>query len=263
MKKSTAFSLILIILNLGTLLSQDTTKSTVSDFGITLGLNQFQIKEQILTNIRHSGFLGSFGLSYSWLELMSFKELKFNIIINMLSSRYETHQESIAANPSLHFRYIIKATNLKENLNLYLGGIAGWNLYMNHYEMWDESHIYWLNSYYIGLASRLSYQASEKSIINLDINIPIVALVSRPPERFLYKELNPEFSWFVSQFHKDLTLTSVHQHFELNMILEYKYGYYDKSKTSFFWHFTYVNNSIPNSQKIIILTNTFGVTFLL
>ncbi|MFQ5825370.1 MAG: hypothetical protein ACE5JB_15115 [bacterium] len=261
MVRTIAFSLIVIFLNLSIAFPQAKMASD-NDFGVTLGLNEYQIRDEVLSDARHRGFLASLGLSYSKLKEISINELKFNLIINTLKSRYETEKASVAVNPSMNYSYLRKARDISKNVNLYLGGIIGWNLHMDFYEEWDESHIYWLNSYFLGISERLSYQKSDKSTINFDINIPVVALVSRPPERFLYKELNPKFSWFISQFHDDLTLTSLHQHFEFNMILEYKYGHPHKFKKSFFWSFSYIKNSMSYSKNVSILTHTFGVSLL-
>ena len=47
-------------------LAQDRSDSTYSDYGISIGLNSYQIKEKVLNNIRHTGFFPSLGFSYEW-----------------------------------------------------------------------------------------------------------------------------------------------------------------------------------------------------
>lgn len=261
MTKILNIRLITLCLGLGFMtnaISQDIIKGD-KNFGISLGLNDYQIRETILNNIRHRGLLLSLGLSNSRLKDKSYKEFNFNIIVNKLKTRYETEKLSLAANPLIKYRYLRKVKNFNENFNLFIGGITGWNLHLGFYEEWDESHIYWLNSYFLGIDERLIFHSSEKSTISLDINIPIVSLISRPPKRFLYKEINPKLSWFLNNFHDDLKLASLNQHFEYNMIFEYKFWNSKKYKKIIFWHFSYLKNTMPHSKDLSILTNTFGI----
>lgn len=252
--------LIIIFLNLFTILAQDTTDS---NWGIKIGLNEYQVQEKVLSNIRHRGILASLGFTYGLLDKISLSEFRFNLIFNGLSSRYETEIASFAANPSINYRYLKRINDLNNNIYMYIGGIAGWNLHMDFYDKWDESHVYWLNSYYLGISDRLSYLLTDNSRLNLDINIPVFAFISRPPERFLYKELDPKFSWLINNFHKNLTFASFNQHFEVNLILEYKYEHSKTFLNNFFWSFTYLRNSMPYSKTINILYHTFGITIYL
>ena len=233
-----------------------------NEFGIAIGLNEYQSKDNVLSNIRHRGMLAAIGFSYSRIGDFRLTEIQLNVSINSMTSRYESEKSSFAINPSLNYRQVRRIKDLNENLRLFLGGIGGWNLHNAFYDKWDESHIYWLNSYYIGIDSRLAYRKSEKSNISLDLNFPLIALISRPPKRFLYKELDPTFSWIFSRIHDDMTLTSLHRHFEINMKLEYKYGHAYKFKTGFFWRFSYLRNNISYSKPISILTHTIGIRFL-
>ncbi|MFX0138991.1 MAG: hypothetical protein ACFFDN_35445, partial [Candidatus Hodarchaeota archaeon] len=88
-----------------------------------------------------------------------------------------------------------------------------------------------------------------------------VALVSRPPERILYKMDNPEFSSAIKLLHENLKLTSFHQHFVLNMNLVYTLQYFNKFKQSIFWRFMYLNNNMTYSKKIKILIHILGISF--
>lgn len=252
--------LILIFSSLLTIYAQDTTDS---NWGIKIGLNEYQVQEKVLSNIRHRGILASLGFSYSSLDNISLSEFRFNIIFNGLKSRYETEIASFAANPSINYRYLKRINDFHDKIYMYVGGIAGWNLHMDFYDKWDESHVYWLNSYYIGISDRLSYLLTDNSRLNLDINIPVLAFISRPPERFLYKELDLKFSWFINSFHENLTFTSINQHFEVNLILEYKLENSKMFLNNFFWSFTYLRNSMSYSKTISILYHTFGITIYL
>ncbi len=193
---------------------------------------------------------------------MSKQKVELNLNFNLLKSRYDPESASIVINPSINYRYTRKVKNIKQDFSLFLGGITGFNSHSTYYTNWDDSHIYWLTSYDLGMDCIFIYQKSDKSSFLLEINTPFVALVSRPPERFLYKVLNPKFSWLIAEFHDNMKLTSIHQHFALNMNLAYKFRYSKKFEQRLFWQFSCLNNRMSYSKEISILTHNFGVTFI-
>ncbi len=232
------------------------------DFGFTFGLNEYQVKENLLNNIRHRGMMPMLGFSYEKSKPFSKQKAELFLIFNALKSRYDPDRSSILINPTITYRYARKVKDLGHDFKLFLGGIGGLNSHSAFYDNWDDSHIYWLTSYSIGFDGMLIYQKSEKGYFYLELHSPFLALISRPPERFLYKVVNPKFSWIISEYHRNLRLTSVHEHFALNMDLAYRFRYSDKFIQSIFWRFRYVRNSMNYSKNVSILTYQLGVTFL-
>ena len=233
-----------------------------NDFGFTLGLNDYQVKENVLNNIRHRGMMPSLGFSFEKSRELSKQKAELFLIINTLKSRYDPDKSTILINPVITYRYARKVNDFSDHLRLYLGGIGGLNSHSAFYNNWDDSHIYWLTSYNLGIDAMLTYQRSEKGYFYLELHTPVIALISRPPDRFLYKVINPEFSWIISEYHRNLRLTSFHEHFAINADLAYRFRYSDKFIQSVFWRFRYVRNSMNYSKNISILTHVIGVTFL-
>ncbi|UCE05453.1 MAG: hypothetical protein JSW07_17850 [bacterium] len=260
MKNKMALSLAIMFLNSGIVFSQG--KIVSNDFGFYIGVNEYQVKEKVLNNIRHRGFFPTLGFSYEKNNDDSKQKLEFNLVFNILKSRYDPERASFVINPSIKYRYARKVKNINQNISLFLGGISRFNSHSALFTNWDDSHIYWLTSYDLGMDFMLIYQKSVDNSFSFEINSPLVALVSRPPERFLYKVLNPKFSWIVAEFHDNLKLNSVHKHFALNMDLAYTFRYSKKFKQRLFWQFSYINNRMTYSKDISILTHTFGITFL-
>jgi hypothetical protein len=232
------------------------------DFGFTFGLNEYQVKENVLNNIRHRGMMPMLGFSYEKSKPYSKQKAELFLIVNTLKSRYDPDRSSILINPAITYRFARKVRDLGNHSRLYLGGIGGLNSHSAFYDNWDDSHIYWLTSYNLGIDAMLTYQRSAKGYFYIELHIPVIALISRPPDRFLYKVINPEFSWIISEYHRNLRLTSVHEHFALNMDLAYRFRYSHKFIQSIFWRFRYVRNSMNYSKNINILTHLIGVTFL-
>ncbi len=262
MKAKTSLILITILFTLKTAIPQSQFESGSKDFGFTFGLNEYQVKEKVLNNIRHRGMMPSLAFSYERSKEISRQRFEFFLIINMLKSRYDPDRSSIVINPSVNYRYARKVKDIDQDFKLFLGGIAGLNSHSAFFDNWDDSHLYWLTSYSLGIDAILTYQKSEKSFFFLEIYFPVFALISRSPNRFLYKAVNPKFSWIVSEYHKNLRLTSIHEHFVLNLDLEYRFRYSKKFMQGIFWRFRYVKNSMSYSKNIHILTHTLGLTFI-
>ena len=254
--------LILIFLHQSIIFAQGKNESNSNDFGLSVGLAEYQVKEKVLNNIRHQGLFPSLGFSYEKIREVSQQKFELNLNFNLLKSRYDPEAASIVINPSISYRYARMVKNITPDIHLFLGGIAGFNSYSAYHLNWDDSHIYWLTAYDLGVDCIFIYQRPNKHSFMLEINMPVVALVSRPPERFLYKVLNPKFSWLISEFHDNMRLTSIHQHFAIDMNLAYKFRYSKKFEQRLFWQFSYLNNNMSYSKEISILTHTFGVTFL-
>lgn len=254
--------LVLLILSLQKCFSQEENTYNKNDFGMTVGLTDYQVRDKVLNNIRHRGIFPSLGFSYEWIRAVKRQRIELYLIFNMLKSRYDPDHNTFIINPSLNYSYVRKVKEINPKIDLLIGGITGLHSHQAYFGNWDDSHIYWLTYYYIGFDGVLTYQKSQKSSFYFEIEIPILALVSRPPERFLYKIMDDKFSWIVHEIHTNLKFTSIHQHFVLNMNLGYDFSYSDKFQQRVYWRFSYINNSISYSKNISILTHTLGATFL-
>ncbi|MFC1726415.1 hypothetical protein ACFL4T_12375 [candidate division KSB1 bacterium] len=262
MIKKIKLVLIIFLFGLNSAVSQEKVNTPGNDFGVTIGIPCFQVKEKVLNNIRHGGSLFSFALSYEKPRETSFKAFEFYYSVSMLKSRYDPENASYAFSTKIDYRYLKKAGEFNDKYSVFAGVITGLNSQLMFYDNWDDSHLYWLTSYYLGVDGMLNYKKSEKSTIFLEINTPIAALVSRPEARILYKTVNPEFSWIIKKLHENLRLTSIHQHFVFNMSLGYTYRPSAKFGYRLFWRFSYLKNSMSYSKDLSIVNHVFGVTLL-
>ena len=242
--------------------SQIQTDSVYSDFGVSVGINSYQIKERVLNNIRHAGIFPTLCFSYEWStdEIRQTVELAF--VVNMLKSRYESEHSPITIDLALNYRQVRKFSKFYPDLNLFLGGITGFYSHMSFFDNWDNSHIYWLTYYYLGINSILTYGNPLESSAYLELTLPLISLVSRPPERFFYKIINDQFSWIVSEIHRDLRLTSIHQHFVLNLDIGYKFKHSASFTQKVYWRISYTNTEISYSKDVTIMINTLGTVLL-
>jgi hypothetical protein len=233
-----------------------------TDFGIAIGMSPYQLKDNVLNKVRHAGSGFSLALSHERIRESSRSRFELSLGFNQIGSRYESERETVALATLLNYRRVRAARQFSPHLNLFLGGIAGVDSRIGFFENWDESHIYWLTSYYLGPTGVLTYSRSGASTLSLEVSLPLLALVSRPPERSLYKELDPSFSGILSYLHEDLRLTSIHQHRALDVTVRYSFGQTASLGKTLFWRLTYIHNSMPHSRDIDILSHTFGVAVL-
>ena len=63
---------------------------------------------------------------------------------------------------------------------------------------WDDAHLYWLASHAVGPAFHITHTIDSGRPVWLAAELPLVALVGRPPERRLSKvdDLVVPYTWF-------------------------------------------------------------------
>jgi len=242
--------------------TQNQPDSTYTDFGVSVGLNNFQIQEKVLNNIRHSGFFPFLGFSYQWFTEQIKQRVVLDFIVNMVKSRYEAETAPVIIDIALNYTQIRKVSEYNPDLHLFLGGSGGLYSHMAFFDNWDDSHIYWLTYYYLGFNALLTYKNPLESCAYIELGIPLISLVSRPPDRFLYKMLDDSFSWIISEIHRDLRLTTVHQHFVLNIDLGYKFKHSASFQQQVYWRISYTNTQLSYSKEVSLLTHIWGTTLL-
>ncbi len=264
MKGLLIFFLTFLIINPGFSFPADKKENSNKYFGFTIGLSRSQVKEKVLNNIRHQGtfFPSPISFNYENVKNNSFQAFEFNIHFTGLKSRYDPDVSSLMIHPDINYRYLWKLNSTNETIDFFLGAITGLNMQLGWYNNWDDSHLYWLTSYYLGADGRMNYKVNDKSSFYLDLSLPLISLVSRPPDRFLYKVVNPEIGWIISEIHDDLRLTSVNQHFVMNLDLAYELKYSGKSKLRIFWRFYYLDNNMDYSRNLKVISHVFGTSLL-
>jgi hypothetical protein len=260
--KGLIYALSLVLLSSGAASSEAGAEAASSAYVVSLSIGDYQIRENVLNRIRHRGTLFSGGFFYERQRGVSRHKFEIYLAFSTLKSRYDPDKESFAVNPSLDYRYARKIADLKPGLSLFLGGIVGLDMHHVWLENWDDSHLYWLTSYYLGVDGILTYERPGGRELFLEVHVPVLSIVSRPPERFLYKVANPKFSWIIDELHSNLTLTSIHEHFALNTKLGYAFSYTDNFDQHLYWRFSYVKNTVQYSRDLTILTHSFGASFV-
>ena len=249
----------LVIFCTGILLADDKAKNETNTFSFTLGLNEYQTKESVLNKVKHRGLFPALFFDYKIPSETDQHNIQFLFLFNQLKSPFENKKATFVTRTDLNYSYSQRVSQLSQQVDFFLGGISGISYNISYFENWDESHFYWLTNYYLGLDGIFKYYHSNGRILSLEVQMPLLSLISRPPERFRKSEINSQFSSILGDIHNNMKLVSINRHFDLRLSLSYVLSKDILFSPILMWHFTYLNNTIPGSKKLKILTHTFGI----
>lgn len=230
-------------------------------YGFDVGIAFVQAREEVLNTLRHQGpsiFLGFFREGWSGAAA---HRLAVSFGFTPLTDRYSPDRSSLLFHPAVEFRYARKAFRVSEDLAVFLGGSVGWSTRFSFYENWDQAHAYWLTSSQLGFAATLLRELERGKSLRLELDTPLLALVSRPPERFEYKEVKPDFGWVLDEIHRDPRLTSIHEHTAVRARLAYRRagGAFVRS---IFWEAAFTSTRLPRSRPFTSLSYMLGISHL-
>lgn len=228
---------------------------------LSLGLNDYQTKDMVLNNIKHSGKLLFLGFDYEIPRERSRQKLEFDFVFNMLNSRYESEKSSYVFYPELNYSYDRKLNEGIKNLDIFIGGNVGTEYHMTFYENWDEAHLYWLTSYYLGINGFLLYKKSQKLLFYFRPDFPVLSLISRPPSQFMQSEISGSPNDITKSLHDNLRLVTFNRHFACKINLGLMINHSKSFSPSVFWRVEYIMNRMPYSKDIQIVSQTFGISF--
>jgi hypothetical protein len=260
MKHSHRLALLACLLIPISLSGQERLPGSHTRYGFTLGVAFYQARDQVLNRLRHQGPSISAGVFREGSSEGSVHRIRVSFAFAPLSDRYSPDRSSLLFRPAIEVRYGRKAAQITENVALFMGGRAGWNTDFSFYENWDQGHAYWLTSAHLGFAGTLVRTLADGSSLHLELDAPVLAAVSRPPERFEYKEVKPDFGWIFGHIHEGMRVTSLHEHTALKASLVYHRKGGGFLRQRFFWQTAFTSTRLPDSRPLTTLTHTLGVS---
>ncbi|MGW8313951.1 MAG: hypothetical protein ACWGNV_00010 [Bacteroidales bacterium] len=177
--------------------------------GFHIGISHIELREGSLNRAIHRG-PGLTGAVY--LERTKPQSLKrFNMELGsvFLRSDFEGETSSYLISGSASFSYLRNLRFMNPVFSMHLGGRVKAGSAIEYFENWDESHFYWITSYSIGADLKFSYSFGRNSRITFEADFPVLSLVSRPPDKFLYTQSSPALSDVLKDIHQDLEFQSI------------------------------------------------------
>ncbi len=229
-------------------------------FGFTLAVTEYQVREEALNPLRHRGTSVALGFVRRSGGEDRRLALGFSLLVDPLGDRYTTSRSSLLLHPRLDFRTAWKVRDLGRRTALFLGGIAGWNAHWAFHEQWDEQHVYWLTATQVGVEAAVERRLEGGRSLQLEVDAPLLALVSRPPKEFTYREVKHSLGWMLSEIHGDARLATPAEHLDVQVGLTYSAVRDGGLRHAFFWRSRYVRNTAPTSEDVHIVTHSLGVS---
>lgn len=260
----TIFKLFLIILILHAELSFSQELSGVKKRfnGITVGLSLKEMREESMNRAIHRGTGLSLGFFSESLNGRSLRRVEFLVSSHFLKSRFEEEISSFSFNGSLRFRQLFNVCNPEDCQSIFVGGSASLDAGIAYFDNWDENHFYWRTSYSLGLDSRIQKRLGRDKI-QIEAGIPLLSVISRPPNPFPYSQSSSNFLKVLKNLHENPRVSLPHQDFTGNILLRYCFEGDSKVRKSLFWQTNYLHNRIPGSGTLNSLTHRLGVEFIL
>ena len=229
-------------------------------FGISFAAGEYQIREEALNAIRHRGASLTLGFFRQGGDLDRRYRMTLSVLVAGLSDRYAPERGSLVAHPDLDLRVGWRVTPPDRSTAVFVGGTAGWSSHWAFYEQWDEAHVYWLTSSRLGVDALVERRLGEGRSLRLEVDAPLLALVSRPPRAFSYREVNPAPGWILAEVHGKPRLASLADHLDLDLGLVYSRISEATLRHEAFLRMEYIRDAAPSSRPVTILTYRLGIS---
>jgi hypothetical protein len=212
---------ILTLLLVANVLAQNSADSAKRNC-LTLDFGLNQIKEENIHPKVHSGTITGLGYSHT-LETKNVSEWGLNFRYSRLKTTYEDLSASANIQIAAHYHYLFKAIS-RQRYTYAVGPEVKLIYNIGLYPNWDESHLYWGNSFSLGVDNEFRYKLSENKSLIFNGYISVVSVLSRPEPDRQYKFDDLTFSGIVENFHSNMEAGTVDKAIALICRAEYKFG---------------------------------------
>jgi hypothetical protein len=264
MKKNAFLILALIVVNISfcisTVIGQTNQDASISEHFLkfSLPIVHNQVKDNLVAPLRWDG-IGS-GLGFSWLTTGTKIIHEVCLIVNVSGLKNRYKYKGYALEASLGYSLSCKVSQGVLGGIIYLGPQLKWDSKINFFRDWDDSHIYWLNSYEAGPSLKWVKYYKEKHNVSLTMQIPFFAIISRPPE-YQYIDQPPLIkpSYYFKSLNEDLRLVTLNNYFSLRLQVDYSYRIKNSNMIGGAWFFDYKACKFPRNSTLI--TNILMINY--
>lgn len=253
----------LLLLGVNDSWGQDTTGTQMPvsfhALGITIGVNQ--VKEENLLPRIHSGFITSISYGHRRIE-ERFQDFRFALGFSRILATPENVTKSANAMITSTYSYCFKAID-EPSIKYYVGPHAKLAYSIFLYPNWDESHLYWGNSFSLGISNIAYYSFQNDTKFFSAFSVTLLSMYSRPDIPRLYKIDDVSFGGIVSDVHKNLKLGFVTKIFLLHFDIEYQFPVFQTKTEALFYSFDYAWIGKGDAFPFVQLFHQLGLRILL
>jgi len=231
---------------------QTTQEANISErfLKFSLPVVHNQVKENLNAPLRWDGVGSGLGVSHMSTGPNVIHEVSFIMSVSGLKNRYK--YKGYALDASFGYTLSYKVSSAGFGNTIYLGPQIRWDARINFFRDWDDSHIYWFSTYEFGPSLKWSNDQFEKQNISFTIQLPFVALVSRPSEN-QYIDQPPLIkpSYYFKSINEDLGLVTINNYFSFRILADYSYQIKKGNMIGSSWLFDYKSCKLPRNTTII------------
>ncbi len=227
-------------------------------FQLTLGVVDYDLRDQVLNPLAQRGRLAALGLTYEQEGDGSTHRFDVDLAATPLRSRFEDETRSLATDLRLAYRSAWEVAAVGRGFDLLVGGVFDITSHLAYFGSWDDSHFYWLTAYGLGPAGMVAYRLANRHDVTLEARVPIVSLVSRPEALIDYKVVNLDAGWVVKKLHDGIGVRSLDEHLAVDLVLRYRRPPGHRIR-GLFWQTMYMQNDQADSAPLTALRHTLGM----
>jgi len=242
------------------------TAASHKQIGLRSGFQHYQFKDLILNPTRYDNrILGSPALEIYYKNTTPTSIFRGSLngdLVYGLSNRFDDGTWSWAMHPNLNLTYAKKWRELSEHITWYLGGDLGSGFHFAEIPLWDDTHYYWLTYHSLNIRNLFDVNWASGKSLQIEIALPLIALVSRPPAHYDYLG---DDTVSLSLVNQDLQLTSLHAYQMLDVRLEFFSPIASRWDLAVAYRMKYFHCETTGSKSISILENGIlvGIDFRL
>ena len=257
MKKTFVISIFLVVL----CCSRGWGNTRDHFLGFGLSVQYYELNESLARNQTYRGIPLAFEIGYEHWGASGRQSAAFGFNFGKMVNGFDWNAHSVAY--SLAWAYEKKVVGFASGRGaLYMGGgvSAGSTLYF--YDNLDESHGYWLTGYSLDYRQTLSYRLSPGSRLTVELSVPVMAAVSRPPARRMYKTDISKLSYILRKMNEDLTFTGLNKYAAVSVGIRYRLRMGERLTGLFSYDWDYTYCRIPEDRWIKSMAGSLSMGLL-
>jgi hypothetical protein len=220
-------------------------------FGLALGVPYLQLRDQIVSPLRWSGFGGGCGFTYERLGAVSRHRTELKVSLGMIANRYR-HLGG-TADFRLGYDYVRRVATARVFGTTFVGGSLQWESALQFYVQWDEEHLYWATAYGLGPVVQHEIRLAPQRRLAFRVAFPLVSLVARPPGHRYYKiDDLMNIGFYFSRPNEDLRLATVDEYRSLAASVLYLFSLTASWQFGALYEFGYSRFNQPEPIQVLL-----------
>ncbi len=190
--------------------SRPASDPTPNAIGVSLDAMGRSQRDDVFNATRYAGVTGHLGLGYLRYGQADRHIVRFAAGAGTAANRYDQPLLAI----DLDLRYAYQHVVAGDRVRLWLGAQAGGGPRLYQFQHEDADHIYWTTLYdlapRLSLDTRVQDRRGRAHILEADVELPVLGLLSRPPPTVTYNNDKPSLGYLLKRAHHAPRVASFH-----------------------------------------------------